>query len=77
MGKAGVNYNEIRFVVTHPELTEVYVLCEAIGDCPFGVQGWHHKTFPASLSTRDIMNEHMWNPDEKESDPVMWPQKAP
>jgi hypothetical protein len=75
MGWAGVNYREIRFVIDD-DLTYVYVLCEALGDCPIGVQGWHFKAFPASLSTVDILTKKMWV-DGKDSDPVLWPQKAP
>ena len=70
MGKASMEYKEIRFVI-EDELTQVYVLVEARGDCPLGVHGWHHKTFPASKSVRDIANS-----DEFE-DAVLWPLNAP
>lgn len=72
MGKAGVLYKEIRFVI-EDELTQVYVHCEALGDCPIGVQGWHHKTFPKSKSALDIMNA--WAKGDE--DPVLWSQEAP
>lgn len=54
MGKATVEVKEIRFVI-EPEVTQAYVLCEAGGDCPLGLQGWHHKTFPGSRSVADIL----------------------
>lgn len=65
-----MKFLEVRFLI-EDELTHCFVLIEAIGDCPFGVQGWHHKAFPPSKSVIDIMNE--WRKD----DPVLWPQAAP
>lgn len=72
MGKASVSYMELRFVI-EPELTQVYVLCEAKGDCPIGVQWWHHKAFPASKPTMSIMEDMFLKGD----DPVLWPLNAP
>lgn len=72
MAWAGVKFKEIRFVIQE-ELTQVYVLCEAQGDCPIGVQGWHHKTFPALKSAQEILKA--WQ--DGEEDPVMWPLDAP
>lgn len=74
MGKAGVIYKEFRFRM-EDELTEVYVLCYATGDCPIGVQGWHHKTFAASKSIMEIM-DLMFRGDERD-DPVLWPLSGP
>jgi hypothetical protein len=71
MGKASMATKELRFVI-EDELTQVYVLIEAIGDCPLGVQGWHHKTFPASHSVLDILRDIA-----RSDDPVMWSQEAP
>lgn len=71
MGKAGVNYREIRFII-EDELTQVYVLIEALGDCPLGVQGWHHKTFPKSQPVADLV-PLIFTKD----DPVLWGQEAP
>ena len=68
MSAAAMKYREIRFVIEE-ELTQVYVLLEALGDCPIGVQGWHHKTYPSSKSVKDIV------PDI--ADAVMWGQEAP
>lgn len=45
---------ELRFVI-EDELTQVYVAIEARGDSPIGVQGWHHKTFPASKNVIEIL----------------------
>jgi hypothetical protein len=70
MGKASVEYREVRFLF-EPELTQVYVACEAGGDCPIGVQGWHHKVFPASTSAVDILN------GIGKDSPILWPQEAP
>ena len=73
MGKAGVNFREWRFVI-EDELTQVYVLCEALGDCPIQIQGWHHKTFPKSKSVMDILTDTFSAGGE---DPVLWPRKVP
>lgn len=71
MGRCAAKIHEIRFVL-EDELTQTYVLVEALGDCPLGVQGWHHKTFPASKSAMDILKEI------RDGDsPVMWHQQAP
>lgn len=71
MGKAAVKYREIRFVI-EDELTQVYVACEALGDCPLGVQGWHHKTFPPSIPVDGLLKEMF-----KNDGPILWPQKSP
>ena len=70
MGKCSSIVKEVRFVI-EDELTQCYVAVEAVGDCPIGVQGWHHKTFPASLSLLDILRDHL--PAEH----LLWPQEAP
>ena len=72
MADAAMDYKEIRFVI-EDELTEVYVLIYAKGDCPIGVQGWHHKTYPASLSVDKIL-EKMFT---EKGGPLMWPLDAP
>lgn len=61
---------EVRLVTTDPEVTEVYVLVEARGDSPGGIQGWHHKTFPARIPAVEILSEHF-------ADHILWPLDAP
>jgi hypothetical protein len=76
MGKAGVVYREIRGVFEGPEgqgLLQVYVLCEAWGDCPTGVQGWHHKTFAPDVHLASVLSD--WGSGKE--DPLMWPLNAP
>jgi hypothetical protein len=70
MGKCETIIKEVRFVF-EDELTQTYILTNALGDCPSGVQGWHHKTFPKSMSAVDIMNSL-----DKDSY-LLWPLKAP
>jgi hypothetical protein len=70
MGKCSVLVREIRFVI-EDELTQAYYLYEAVGDCPIGVQGWHHKAFPQSVAVIDIIN------NGEADDPIMWPREAP
>jgi len=72
MGQCKMVYREIRFILEE-ELTQVYVAIEAQGDCPLGIQGWHHRTFPATRSALDVL-EAMKHGAE---DPVLWPQEAP
>lgn len=69
MGECNTSIKEVRFVF-EDELTYVYVHCEAWGDCPLGVQGWHHKTFPVSRTAIDILRNDI-------SGYVLWPQQAP
>lgn len=69
MGKASSRIREVRFIIEE-ELTQTYVLSDAIGDCPTGVQGWHHKTFPASLSVMDIVQNEIPHY-------LDWPLEAP
>ena len=72
MGKCQTEVREIRFVF-EPELTQAYFSVQATGDCPIGVQGWHHKTFPASVSASDILARAG---DGQESY-LLWPLDAP
>lgn len=70
MGKASMTYKEVRFKI-EKELTHVYIFIEANGDCPFGVQGWRHKAFPASQSIMDIINGGEFE------NSVFWPLNSP
>jgi hypothetical protein len=70
MANTQVFYRETRFVFEE-ELTQVYVYMDAYNDVPIGVQGWHHKTFPASKSAVDILNSM------GDDSPILWSQKAP
>ena len=70
MAWAGAKFKEVRFIIEEG-VTQVYVAVEAEGDCPLGVQGWHHKTFPASIPISAIV------PSMGEDDPILWPLKAP
>lgn len=74
MANTEIAYQELRIDVRHPELSEVYVLIENLSnDGMLGVQGWHHKTFPASMSMLDIMQA--WANGEE--DPLMWSMQSP
>jgi hypothetical protein len=69
------NIDEIRFDVRDPEWTNVYVYLETNGsDCPFMVQGWHHKAYPHTMTTDAI---HAKLRSTEEDDPVLWPRRAP
>lgn len=70
MGKCTSEIKEARFVIEE-ELTQCYVYVEATGDCPIGVQGWHHKTFSSSTSVVDILNSKDF------LDYLLWPQNSP
>ena len=72
MGNAGMFHREWRFII-EPELLQVYCLIEAVGDCPLGVHGWHHKTFPASVPVIEVLHKY----GQEGYDPVLWPLDAP
>lgn len=72
MANTIIEYKELRIVI-EPELTQAYVYIDARNDVPLGVQGWHHKTFPMSMSTLDIVTA--WA--EGKENPLMWSLKAP
>lgn len=67
---------ELRFVVSD-ELLDVYVYCGPPSDGMLGVQGWHHKTFPASVSVLEAM-ERMFGINGREHDDyLLWGLEAP
>ena len=71
MGKCTSTIQEIRFVF-EAELTQVYARIDADGDCPLGVQGWHHKTYPASKNAAAILKGI-----GAADDPLLWSQRSP
>ena len=70
MSYAASEIQEVRFII-EPELTQCYVFVKAIGDCPLGVQGCHHKTFPKSESIQSIVNSKEF------LNYLLWPLAAP
>lgn len=72
MANASIEFKETRFIIEE-DTTEVYVLCVGHGDCPHFVHGWHHKSFPATIATVEIMNSSLWN----ELEPILWDLKLP
>lgn len=68
MGKCEAIIKKVLFVI-EDEVTQCYVAVQADGDCPNGVQGWHQKTFPASVAIVDIINDNF--------DYLMWPLNSP
>lgn len=74
MANTVISYDEIRMDVRDENFTHVYVWITNVSkDGMFGVEGWHHKAFPASMSTFDIMKAWF---DGKE-DPLLWEFKDP
>lgn len=73
MGTCAQVHKQVLFVI-EDELTQAYFHIEAIGDCPIGVQGWHHRTFPASKSVINILEGIA---DGSIEDPVLWALEAP
>ena len=74
MGAAHYDMREFRFII-EDELTQAYVYIRAWGDVPLGVQGWHHKTYPASKSVLDILN--LMASGKEGDDPLLWSHEAP
>ena len=54
MATARYEIRELRFII-QPEMTHAFVLCGPTSDGTKGVQGWHHKAFPPSVSVSDIL----------------------
>lgn len=73
MADAKFYYDELRFDVRDPDALHVYVFIRGEGDCPFMVHGWHHKAFPASVTTFDVLTAFT---DGSES-PISWEREAP
>jgi hypothetical protein len=74
MANTIINYDEIRFIVTDPQFTDVYVYISARNDVPIHVQGWHHKRYPANLPTSHV---HAILMTTKDDSPLYWPIKPP
>lgn len=70
MGKCDAVIQEIRIDTRDEKLTQIYILVNAVGDCPMGVQGWHHKTFSADVTIVDILQNHI-------EDHLLWGLNAP
>lgn len=62
---------ELRFDVREADRTNVYAYIESRGDSPHMIQGWHHKAFPADMSTSAI-HASLGN-----DNPLFWPRLAP
>lgn len=74
MANTEIAVQEIRINCRDEQVTEVYVFIENLSnDGLIGVQGWHHKTFPARMSLMAILQA--WADGKEE--PLMWPLKAP
>jgi hypothetical protein len=71
MGNASYAIRWVKFDFTDPNITEVYVMIDAFGDCPISVQGCHYKAYPAEMSAVDILK------DKSFLDHVLWPLKSP
>jgi hypothetical protein len=70
MGKCDSYVREVRFVI-EDELTHCYVMVDAGGDCPIGVQGCHHKAFGKSMAIIDILQSKDFG------DYLLWGLEAP
>ena len=69
MANAGYDILEVRFLIK-PDYTECYIYCEAVGDCPISVQGWHYKVFSKETTVEEIVKIYPMQC-------VVWPQKSP
>jgi hypothetical protein len=73
MGHCSTFFDELRLDVRDPEATHVYAFVRGEGDCPFFVHGWHHKAFPKSVQTLEIMRLIA----EGLEDMMTWEREAP
>jgi len=71
VGRCLSTIQEVHFILTDPQITEVYIAVSVAGDCPLGAQGWHYKAFPARMSVLEIMTGGGLE------DHLLWPLKAP
>ncbi len=69
MGRCEINYNLVFFDVRDPRITEAYVFVETNGDCPPVFSGWHHRSFPSTVTTSEILANIQKS--------VEWPSEAP
>ena len=70
---ASVEICEVRFII-EPEQTHCYVAYGPVSDGTLGVQGWHKRSFPASMSLIDILNGIG---DGSIESAMLWGQEAP
>lgn len=73
MGDCATFYDEIRFSVRRPDLTEMWVFIRGEGDCPHQLLGWHYKAFPSTMTTMDILKSWL----DGGEDPMLWPRMDP
>lgn len=73
MGDCAVFYDEIRFSVRNPDITEMWVFVRGEGDCPFQVLGWHYKAFPSSVTTIEILTAWLAG----DENPMTWMRRDP
>jgi len=73
MAKSTATFKKVLFEIEE-ETTKCFVLIEAGGDSPLGVQGWHSKTFGPSKSCLDIFKGFI---EDEDGDPTLWPLEAP
>lgn len=73
MANTEIAYREARFHIEDAH-TDAFVFIENISkDGMLGVEGWHHKQFPATMSVKDIMGA--WHSGQE--NPLFWPLNAP
>ena len=76
MGHCSTVIREVRLVLegeTGHGLLQMYVLIEAHGDCPIGVQGWRHKSFSETTKLTDALYQAFGSP----GDYLLWPLDRP
>jgi hypothetical protein len=77
MGKCQSSIKDVK-VIFDKGISHYYVLVEAVGDCPIGVQGWHHKAFSVKLEPGDIaMGPLIYMGDLSLEDCLTWGLEAP
>lgn len=54
MAKCEATIQEMRFDISDPNATHVYILVKATGICPPHIAGWHHKDFPIHIPIIEI-----------------------
>ena len=73
MGNCTIFYDELRFDVRDPQALHAYVFIRCEGDCMHTLHGWHHKAFPVTTTTQEVVTA-IFN---GETDFLTWEREAP
>ena len=74
MANTLATFEEIRFDIRDPKLTNCYILIKNEGEYLAGLQGWHYMVFSSDVDCLQILADLK---SGKLESPCLWPLKAP